>query len=91
MSGKYVLETNTIQPDGDGVFFFFTGPMVIGTPAQVVPSLNGLSLVLPRPGDKLAMVRAKNWRWDEKQNTFFVPRRDILEIEIIHDSEVRIF
>jgi hypothetical protein len=88
--GKYVLRTY-IPSDGDGVFFFFTSPLVIGTPIQAVPDLSGLKLALPRPGDKLALVRAKNWRWDEKRDTVFVSRKDIIELEIVSRSKVRVF
>jgi len=88
--GKYVLQTH-IPSDSEGVFFFFASPLVIGTPIQAVPDLSGLKLAVPRQGDKLALVRAKNWRWDEKRDTVFVSLKSIIELEIVSRSKARVF
>ena len=90
LSGKYVPETKTIQPDGDDVFYFFTGTTPNRTPIRAVPDLDGLKFLSPRSGVKLALVRAKDWHWDAGRNATLIYPQDVLEMEIVLDSEVRV-
>jgi hypothetical protein len=90
LSGKYVLETNTIQPNGDDVFYCFTGATPNGTPVRAVPDFDRLKFLPPRSGAKLALVRAGDWHWDEKRDTVSIRPQDMLEMEIVLDSEVRV-
>ena len=89
--GNYAPETTTISPDGDDVFFYFTGTTPSGRPIRAVPDMNSLSFLTPCPGAKLALVRAKDWEWDAKRNTVLIQPHDVAEIEIVLDSEVRVF
>jgi len=86
---RYALETSEISPDGDDVFFYFTGTVSFGTPIRAVPSLDDLKFLSPLPQSKLALVRAKDWRWDGK--AVLIAPQDVLELEIVLDSEVRVF
>jgi len=88
--GNYIPETITISPDDDDVFFFFTGSTSNGTPIRAVPDLNSLSFLTPCPGTKLALVRAKNWEWDEERNTVLIQPQDVFELEIVLDFGVRV-
>ena len=87
--GNYAPETTTISPDGDDVFFYFTGTTPSGTPIRAVSSLEDLKFLSPLPQSKLALVRAKDWRWDGE--AVLVAPQDVLELEIVLDSEVRVF
>jgi hypothetical protein len=86
---RYALETSEISPDGDDVFFYFTGTVSFGTPIRAVPSLDDLKFLSPLPQSKLALVRAKDWRWDGE--AVLIAPQDVLELEIVLDSEVRVF
>jgi len=85
----YAPETSEISPDGDDVFFYFTGTTPSGTPIRAVSSLEDLKFLSLLPQSKLALVRAKDWRWDGE--AVLVAPQDVLELEIVLDSEVRVF
>ena len=87
----YAPETSEISPDGDDVFFYFTGSTPNGTPIRAVPDLDSLKFLSPQPGAKLALVRAKDWEWDAGRNTVLIQPQDVAEIEIVLDSEVLVF
>jgi hypothetical protein len=94
-NGKYVPQTNKIPPDGDDVFFFLTGSSPNGTPIRAVPDLDNLGFLSPRPGAQLVLVRAKDWDWNDGRNTVSILPvsilpQDVLEMEIVLDSEVRV-
>jgi hypothetical protein len=86
---RYALQTEDISPDGDDVFFYFTGSTPTGTPIRAVSSLDDLKFLSPLPQSKLALVRARDWRWDGE--AVLIAPQDVLELEIILDSEVRVF
>ena len=102
---QFIPRTNVIPPDSilsnrDPVFFFFANPTETGTPVTPFPAvldLNDLIYLSPHQGDNLALVRLKNWlctknlRWDKSRNVAFIQPHDASEIEIILDSEVRVF
>jgi len=88
---RYALETSEISPDGDDVFFFFSGSTPNGTPIQAVSDLGFLGLLSPQPGAKLVLVRAKDWEWGDKPQLVTIQPQDVAEIEIVLDSEVRVF
>jgi len=91
---RYIPETTVIPPDGDGVFetfYFFTGSTPTGSPIQAVATLDNLDLLSPQPDAKLALVRAKAWRWNQGESIIRIFPQDIRDIEIVLDSEVRIF
>ena len=90
-SEYYSLQTEEIHPDGEDVFFFFSGSTPTGTPIRAVPYLDDLKFLSPRDGVKLVLVRAKDWEWDEGRNTVLIQPQDVAEIEIVLDSEVRLF
>jgi hypothetical protein len=85
---RYAPETNEISPDGDDVFYYFTGTAPFGTPIRAVSSLDDLKFLSPLPKSKLALVRAKDWRWDGE--AVLIAPQDVAEIEIVLDSEVRV-
>ena len=87
----YVPKTDTIPPDGDDVFFYFANSLFNRTPARAVPDLDSLSFLTPCPYAKLALIRAKDWEWDAGRNTVLIQPQDVAEIEIVLDSEVRVF
>ena len=88
---RYALETSEISPDGDDVFFFFSGSTPNGTPIQAVSDLGFLGLLSPQPGAKLVLVRAKDWEWGDKPQLVTIQPQNVAEIEIVLDSEVRVF
>jgi len=88
---RYALQTRAIEPDGDDVFFFFSGSTPNGTPIQAVSDLGFLGLLSPQPSAKLVLVRAKDWEWGDKPQLVTIRPQDVGEIEIVLDSEVRVF
>jgi hypothetical protein len=88
---RYVPVTYVIPPDGDDVFYYFTGTTPDGTPVRAVPYLDGLKLLSLSAGSKLALIRASRWRWNKGRNVASIHPEDILEIETIRDSRVRVF
>jgi hypothetical protein len=86
----YALRTNAVPPDGDDVFYSFASAAPAGTPVQAVPDLDSLMFLSPQPGDKLAVIRANDWDWNDGRNTAFIRLRDVLEIEFVSESEVRV-
>jgi hypothetical protein len=76
---------------GDRAFFCFssaTNALSDGKSVRAAESLGSLILLSPQPEDKLALVRAKEWEWDEKRQTALIQPQDVAEIELILDSEV---
>ena len=57
---------------------------------QVVPDLDSLKFLSPQPGDKPAVIRTNDWDWDDGRNTAFIRLRDVLEVEFVSESEVRV-
>jgi hypothetical protein len=92
--GKYVPRTKATPPDGEDVFYTFAS-LASAAPAsasvQAVPDLDSLKFLTPQPGDKLVVIRAKDWSWDDRRQTACIQPWDILEIEFIVDSDVRVF
>jgi len=89
----YALQTRTISPDGDDVFYTFDSVASAaspGAPVHAVPVLDNLRFLSPQPGDKLMVIRAGDCRWDENDDTVFILPEDVLEVEIIFASEVRV-
>ena len=90
----YALQTRAIEPDGDDVFYTFAS-LASAAPAsasvQAAPSLDDLKFLTPQPEDKLVVIRARDWSWDDRQDTAFIQPWDILEIEFVLDSDVRVF
>jgi len=90
----YALQTRAIEPDGDDIFYTFVSFASVapeGACVQAVPDLDSLKFLSPQPGDKLVVIRAKDWCWDEGRNTALIQPQDVGEIEIVLDSEVRVF
>ena len=88
--GYYVPRTESVPPSGKNVFYSFYSyrfEVPLNSPVRVVPDLDSLNLLSPRRGDKLVVVRCNNWRWDE-EGAALVRWKDIIETEIIHESEV---
>jgi hypothetical protein len=88
---RYALQTDKVSPHGKDLFFCFMsalGAARAGTPVQAVPYLRYLKFLSPSPWDKLAVVRASNWNWDEQENTVSILPQDVLEMEVVTDSEV---
>ena len=91
---KYVPETNAIKPDDDDVFWTFssaTKSAPDGPPVRAVPHMDNLSFLSPQHRDNLALVRASKWRWNKSRHTVSIRPQDIAEMELILDSEVRVF
>ena len=93
LDGHYVPQTQSVPPDGDDIFYTFASAASSAsskTPIQAVPHLDDLKFLSPRPGDKLAVVRASDWQWDDRRDTVFIPPEELIEAEIISESEVRV-
>jgi len=90
----YALQTRAIEPDGDDVFYTFASlasAALFRASVQAVPDLDTLKSLTPQPGDKLTVIRAKDWSWDEGRNTVYIQPWDISGIEFVVDSDVRVF
>jgi len=90
--GYYVPRTESVPPSGKNVFYSFYSyrwEVPLNSPVRAVPDLDSLNLLSPRRGDKLVVLRANHWRWDE-DGTVLVRPKDIIKTEIIHESEVRV-
>jgi hypothetical protein len=88
--GHYVPQTQSVPPDGDDIFYTFASAFAPGAPVHAVPDLDNLKFLSPRPGDKLAVVRASDWQWDDRRDTVFIPPEELIEAETISESEVRV-
>ena len=89
-SGKYALRTHAVPPGGDDAFYTFASAVSSGAPVQAVPYLEDIRFLSPQSGDKLVVVRASDWSWDENENTVFIRSQDVIEMETISESEVRV-
>ena len=88
---RYVLRTDEVSPHGEDLFFCFSSAVRAardGTPIQAVPYWNYLKFLSPKPWDKLAVVRASDWSWDEHEKTVSILPQDVLEKEVVVDSKV---
>jgi len=88
--GEYVPQTQSVPPDGVDIFYTFSSTAPSGAPIHPVLHLDDLRLLSPQPGDKLVVVRASHWCLDEHQDTVLILSEDVLEVEIIPASEVRV-
>jgi hypothetical protein len=92
--GRYAPQTRSVILEGGDIFYTFTS-LASAAPAsasvQAVPCLNDLNLLVPQPGDKLVVIRAKDWSWDDRRQTAYILPWDISEIEFVVESEVRVF
>jgi hypothetical protein len=91
---RYAPQTKAVALGGEDVFYTFSSLVLGDSPemaVQAVPDLDSLHFLSPHRGDKLAVIRAKRWDWDDREDTVFVWRWDITEVEFISGSEVRIF
>jgi hypothetical protein len=87
----YELQTDEVSPRGEDLFFCFSSAIRAaraGTPIQAVPYWDYLKFLSPKPWDKLAVVRASDWSWDEQENTVSILPKDVLEEEVVVDSKV---
>jgi len=90
----YALQTRAIEPDGDDVFYTFASlasAALFRASVQAVPDLDSLKFLTPQPGDKLVVIRAKDWHWDNRRETAFILPWEISKIEFVVDSDVRVF
>jgi hypothetical protein len=71
-------------------FASFASAASDGAPVQAVPKLESLKFLSSQPEDKLAVIRVRDWRWDEQQNTVFILPEDVIEVETVSESEVRV-
>ena len=91
---QYALQTRAIEPDGDDVFYTFASlasAALFRASVQAVPDLDTLKSLTPQLGDKLTVIRAKDWHWDDRRETAFIQPWDIAKIEFVVDSDVRVF
>ena len=88
---RYVPVTYTIPPDGDDVFYCFADSTSHRKILRAVPHLDDLKFLSPFQVLKPAVVRAKSWRWDKRQNTVFIHPQDVIETEVIRYSRLRVF
>jgi hypothetical protein len=91
---RYVPATSEISPDDDDIFYTFASlasAAFASASVQAVPDLDSLHFLNPQAGDKLTVVRAKDWSWDEGRNTAYIQPWDISEIEFVVESVVRVF
>jgi len=90
----YALQTRAIEPDGDDVFYTFASlasAALFRASVQAAPDLDSLKFLTPQPGDKLVVIRAKDWHWDDRRETAFILPWEISKIEFVVDSDVRVF
>jgi hypothetical protein len=90
LDGHYVPQTQSVPPDGDDIFYSFASAVSPGAPVHAVPNLDNLKFLSPRPGDKLAVVRASDWQWDDRRDTAYILPQDVIEVETVSKSEVRL-
>ena len=90
----YALRTQSLPSDGDDVFYTFASfasAALFRASVQAVPSLDDLKFLSPQAGDKLVVIRAKDWHWDDRRETAFILPWEISKIEFVVDSDVRVF
>ena len=88
---RYVPVTYVIPPDGDDVFYYFTDTTQDGKLIRAVSSLNDLKFLSPSAASQLAIICANNWRWNKGRNTVLIRPQDVLEVEVVRYSRVRVF
>jgi hypothetical protein len=89
-ANEYAPRTNSVPPDGDDMFYTFASTASPGAPVQAVPDLDSLKFLSPQPGDKLVVIRASDWHWDKQRDTVFILPEDVIEVETVSGSEVRV-
>jgi hypothetical protein len=90
----YALQTRAIELDGDNVFYTFASlasAALFSASVQAVPDLDSLKFLTTQPGDKLTVIHAKDWSWDEGRNTVYIQPWDIPKIEFVVASDVSVF
>ena len=89
-ANDYAPWTTSVSPEGNDVFYTFSSAIQSNTPVQAVSYLDNLSFLSPQDGDKLVVLRASEWTWEERGDIAFIHSWDIIEQETISDSEMRI-
>jgi hypothetical protein len=89
-ANDYAPWCNTVQPEGNDVFYTFSSAIQSDAPIQAVSCLDNLSFLSPLDGDKLVVIRAREWTWEERGDIAFIHSWDIIEQETISESGVRI-
>ena len=89
-ANDYAPQTRTVPPLGRDVFYTFSSAALSDAPIQAVSYLDNLSFLSPQSDDKLMVIRADDWTWDERGDTAFIRSKDIIEQETISDSGMRI-
>jgi hypothetical protein len=91
--GRYVPWMRVVRPDGNDVFYTFDSVVSAvspGAPVHAVPLLDNLRFLSPQPGDKLVVIRAGNCCWDENEDAVFILPEDVIGMETVPESEVRV-
>jgi hypothetical protein len=88
---RYVPVMYVLPPSGDDIFYYFTGVTPDGAPIRAVSCLDDLKFLSPSAASQLALVRVQNWRWTKGRNTVLIRPQDVLEVEAVRYSKVRVF
>jgi len=88
---RYVPVMYTLPPNGEDIFYYFTGVTTDGESIRAVSSLDDLKFLSPSAVSKLALVRASHWRWNKGRNTVLIRPQDVIEEETVRYSRVCVF
>jgi len=88
---RYVPVMYTLPPNGEDIFYYFTGVTPDGESIRAVSSLDDLKFLSPSAASKLALVRASRWRWNKGRNTVLIRPQDVIETETVRYSRVCVF
>jgi len=88
---RYVPVMYVLPPSGDDIFYYFTGVTPDGAPIRAVSCLDDLKFLSPSAASQLALVRAKDWRWNKGRNTVLIRPQDVIKTETVRYSKVRVF
>jgi len=88
---RYVPVMYTLPPNGEDIFYYFTGVTPDGKSIRAVSSLDDLKFLSPSAASKLALVRASRWRWNKGRNTVLIRPQDVIETETVRYSRARVF
>jgi hypothetical protein len=89
-ANDYAPWFNTVCSEGNDVFYTFSSFVQPDALVQSVSYLDNLSFLSPQDKDKLVVIRARDWTWEERGDIAFIHSQDIIEQETISDSEVRV-
>jgi len=86
----YAPLTCTVPSDGSDVFYTFSSAIQSDAPVRAVAYWDSFRFLSPQPDDKLVVIRASNWTWNECGHTVSIQPWDVLEVETVIGSNVHV-